>query len=328
MLSNGVKIPKLGLGTWMIDDDKAAEAVRKAVEIGYRHIDTAQGYGNERGVGEGIRTCGLKREEVFVTTKLDAFIKDYDGTQAAIEGSLERLELDYIDLMIIHAPQPWTNFREDDHYFEGNLAAWCAMEKAYKAGRLRAIGVSNFQQVDIENLMRNGDVKPMVNQILAHVSNTPFPLIDYCHKHDILVEAYSPMGHGEMMKNTLVQDMANQYGVSVAQLCIRYCLQLNMLPLPKTANPKHMESNADVNFEISAQDMETLKTRNVSRITAMQASFPYMGVKWTKRGTVSREIFSTNKYKVSIYEQNNKMGFVLVPLSTYAVHCYGLYLLR
>lgn len=200
--------------------------------------------------------------------------------------------------------------------------------KAYKAGRLRAIGVSNFQQVDIENLMRNGDVKPMVNQILAHVSNTPFPLIDYCHKHDILVEAYSPMGHGEMMKNTLVQDMANQYGVSVAQLCIRYCLQLNMLPLPKTANPKHMESNADVNFEISAQDMETLKTRNVSRITAMQASFPYMGVKWTKRGTVSREIFSTNKYKVSIYEQNNKMGFVLVPLSTYAVHCYGLYLLR
>ena len=109
MLSNGVKIPKLGLGTWMIDDDKAAEAVRKAVEIGYRHFDTAQGYGNERGVGEGIRTCGLKREEVFVTTKLDAFIKDYDGTQAAIEGSLERLGLDYIDLMIIHAPQPWTD---------------------------------------------------------------------------------------------------------------------------------------------------------------------------------------------------------------------------
>ena len=146
-----------------------------------------------------------------------------------------------------------------DHYFEGNLAAWCAMEKAYKAGRLRAIGVSNFQQVDIENLLRNGDVKPMVNQILAHVSNTPFALVDYCHKHDMLVEAYSPMGHGEMMKNRLVQDMANRYGVSIARLCIRYCLQLNMLPLPKTANPVHMKSNADVDFEISAQDMEILK---------------------------------------------------------------------
>lgn len=293
MLSNGVKIPKLGLGTWMIDDDKAAEAVRKAVEIGYRHLDTAQGYGNERGVGEGIRTCGLKREEVFVTTKLDAFIKDYDGTQAAIEGSFERLGLDYIDLMIIHAPQPWTNFRENDHYFEGNLAAWCAMEKAYKAGRLRAIGVSNFQQVDIENLMQNGDVKPMVNQILAHVSNTPFPLIDYCHKHDILVEAYSPMGHGEMMKNTLVQDMAKQYGVSVAQLCIRYCLQLNMLPLPKTANPKHMESNADVNFEISAQDMETLKNAERIKNYGDASLFPVYGGKMDKEGNcVPRDFFN------------------------------------
>lgn len=145
------------------------------------------------------------------------------------------------------------------------------MEKAYKAGRLRAIGVSNFQQVDIENLLQNGDVKPMVNQILAHVSNTPFALIDYCHKHDILVEAYSPMGHGEMMKNRLVQDMANRYGVSIARLCIRYCLQLGLLPLPKTANPEHMEANADVDFEISGQDMEILKTWSASGITARQA---------------------------------------------------------
>lgn len=156
--------------------------------------------------------------------------------------------------------------------------------KAYKAGRLRAIGVSNFQQVDIENLMQNGDVKPMVNQILAHVSNTPFPLIDYCHKHDILVEAYSPMGHGEMMKNTLVQDMAKQYGVSVAQLCIRYCLQLNMLPLPKTANPKHMESNADVNFEISAQDMETLKNAERIKNYGEASLFPVYGGKLDEKG--------------------------------------------
>lgn len=259
LLSNGVEIPKLGLGTWMIDDDKAAEAVRQAVKVGYRHFDTAQGYGNERGVGEGIRTCGLRRNEVFVTTKLDAAIKDYDGAQAAIDESLSKMGLDYIDLMIIHAPQPWQEFRGDNHYFEGNLAAWCAMEKAYKAGRLRAIGVSNFQEDDIENLLRNGDVKPMVNQVLAHVSNTPFALIDYCRRHDILVEAYSPMGHGEMMKNQVVADMASRYGVSVAQLCLRYCLQLGLLPLPKTANPAHMEKNAELDFEVSDSDMEQLR---------------------------------------------------------------------
>lgn len=171
------------------------------------------------------------------------------------------------------------------------LAAWCAMEKAYKAGRLRAIGVSNFQQVDIENLLQNGDVKPMVNQILAHVSNTPFALIDYCHKHDILVEAYSPMGHGEMMKNRLVQDMANRYGVSIARLCIRYCLQLGLLPLPKTANPEHMEANADVDFEISGQDMEILK--NVERIRNYgEASlFPVYGGKLDEKGKLYAKRF-------------------------------------
>lgn len=295
LLSNGVCIPKVGLGTWEIADDKVAEAVREAVKIGYRHIDTAQGYGNERGVGKGIRTCGLKREEVFVTTKLEADIKDYDGTQAAIEGSLNRLGLDYIDLMLIHAPQPWTHFREADRYLEGNQAAWCALEKAYKAGRLRAIGVSNFQVADIENILGHCEVRPMVNQILAHVSNTPFGLIDYCRENNILVEAYSPMGHGVMLQSEAVGNMAARYGVSIAQLCIRYCLQLGLVVLPKTANPAHMQTNAEVDFEIAADDMQALKAIPQIRNYGEWSIFPVYGGKANGDGTyTARDLYQLN----------------------------------
>lgn len=259
-LANGVSIPKLGLGTWMIDDAKAAQAVRDAVGAGYRHIDTAQAYANERGVGEGVRTSGVARDALFVTTKLDASIKTLDKARAAIDGSLKALGLDVIDMMIIHSPQPWTDFRAGDHYFEGNLQAWRALEEAYKAGKLRAIGVSNFERPDIENLLTNAGVKPMVNQILAHIGNTPFDLVDECQGHGILVEAYSPMGHGAILDNADVARMAARYGVSAAQLSIRYCLQLGMLPLPKTANPAHMRSNAALDFQISDADMAALKS--------------------------------------------------------------------
>src|SRR3712207_3896903 len=158
-LSNGVQIPKLGLGTWFIDDDKAADAVRAAVEIGYRNIDTAQAYGNEHLVGEGVRTSGVPRDELFVSTKPAAEIKDYDGAAAAIDGSLEKLGLDHIDLMLIHSPQPWDDFRGGD-YAEGNREAWRALEDAHKAGRIRSIGVSNFQQSDLENILSGSTVVP------------------------------------------------------------------------------------------------------------------------------------------------------------------------
>ncbi|RKF19390.1 aldo/keto reductase [Altericroceibacterium spongiae] len=258
-LSNGVKIPKLGLGTWMIEDDKVAQLVQEAVKLGYRHFDTAQAYENERGVGEGLRNCGVARDELFLTTKLDAGIKNFADARAAIDGSLQTLGLDTIDMMIIHSPQPWTEFREGEHFFEGNLEAWRALEEAHKAGKLRAIGVSNFEKIDLDNIIDNGSVKPAVNQILAHVSNTPFELIDYTKSKDILVEAYSPVGHGEILKNKDLSAMAETYGVGVAQLCIRYCLQLGLLPLPKTATPKHLESNIAVDFTISDSDMDVLK---------------------------------------------------------------------
>jgi diketogulonate reductase-like aldo/keto reductase len=257
-LSHGVKIPKLGLGTWFIDDDKAAQAVRGAVAAGYRNIDTAQAYGNERGVGEGVRTADVPREELFVSTKLAAEIKDYEGAVAAIDSSLATMGLDHIDLMLIHSPQPWDDFRGGD-YAEGNRAAWRALEEALAAGKLRAIGVSNFQQADIESLLEGASVVPHVNQLLAHVGNTPAELIEYCTGKGILVEAYSPMAHGEMMKNSEVTAMAERYGVSVPQLCIRYTLDLGTVSLPKTANPAHMRDNAQVDFAISEEDMDTLR---------------------------------------------------------------------
>ncbi|MBT31268.1 MAG: 2,5-diketo-D-gluconic acid reductase [Thalassobius sp.] len=265
ILPNGVKIPKLGLGTWFISNDDAVQAVKDAADLGYRHIDTAQAYQNENGVGKGVLASGLKRSDIFVTTKLAAEVKSYAEAVASIDGSLKTLGLDYIDLMIIHSPKPWMEFHESNAYKEGNSEAWRALEDAYKAGKLRAIGVSNFEQADIENILETCTVKPMVNQILAHIGKTPTALIQYCQEQNILVEAYSPIAHGVLMHNEEVLAVAKKYDVSVPQLSIRYILQLGLLPLPKTANPVHMKNNADVDFVISDSDMEILK--NVEEIT-------------------------------------------------------------
>ncbi|MFB8085838.1 aldo/keto reductase [Streptomyces sp. NPDC055992] len=271
-LSNAVEIPKLGLGTWFIDDDKAADAVHAAVGIGYRNIDTAQAYGNERGVGEGIRTSDVAREDLFVSTKLAAEIKDHDTAAAAIDESLAKLDIGYIDLMLIHAPQPWDDFRGGD-YAEGNLQAWRALEDAHKAGRIRAIGVSNFLRPDLENILANGTVAPHVNQVLLHAGNTPVELLDFCEERNILVQAYSPIAHGTLLDSRQIKTIAEKYQVSVPQLCIRYTLQLGTQPLPKTANPAHMRSNADVDFEISEDDMATLGTLD-ERDYGEHAAFP------------------------------------------------------
>lgn len=274
-LSNGVTIPKLGLGTWFIDNDKAADAVRAALEIGYRNIDTAQAYGNERGVGEGVRTSGIGREELFVSTKLAAEIKDYDAAAAAIDGSLDALGLERIDLMLIHSPQPWKDFRGGD-YTDGNRQAWRALEDAHRAGKLRAIGVSNFLQEDLEKLLEGSASIPHVNQVLVHAGNTPSELMAFCDDRNILVEAYSPIAHGEILRNPDVQAMAGKYGVSVPQLCIRYTLQLGAVSLPKTENPDHMRSNADVDFVIAESDMIALRELR-ARDYGASSVFPIYG---------------------------------------------------
>ena len=279
-LANGLAIPKLGLGTWLIDDDKVADAVKAAVDGGYRLIDTAQAYGNERGVGEGVRGCGVPREQLFVGSKVAAEHKTYESAARSIDETLTKMGLDYLDQMIIHSPQPWVEVNQSDNrYVEGNRAAWRALEDAYKAGKVKAIGISNFQIGDIESLLETAEIKPMVNQILLHISNTPLELVDYCQQNGIAGEAYSPIAHGEILHQPDIQAMADKYGVSVPQLCIRYTLQLGTISLPKTANPAHMRTNAAVDFEISAADMETLKHFQPIESYGASSGFPVYGGK-------------------------------------------------
>lgn len=272
-LNSGINIPKVGFGTWMIDDEAVVQAVQDALEIGYRHIDTAQAYENERGVGEAIRTSGIKRSEIFLTSKVAAEHKTYETTAHSIDESLEKLGLDSIDLMIIHAPQPWAEFREAN-YDTGNVEAWKALEDAQKAGKVKAIGLSNFNQHDVENILDHATIKPAVNQILAHISNVPFDLIEYCKEKDILIEAYSPVGHGELLKNPELKKMSEKYDVSVPQLAIRYCIELGLLPLPKSANKEHIKANGELDFQLEKADIETLNAIKAIDNYGESSNFP------------------------------------------------------
>jgi len=263
-LSNGVLLPKLGLGTWMLDNKQAETAVISAVKAGYSLIDTAQAYENEAGVGEGIRKCGADRESLFITSKIRAEYKTHDSAAKSIDDTLRKMKLDYIDMMIIHSPQPWDQFRDEKRYFEENREVWRALEEAYESGKVRAIGVSNFLEDDIDNILKTCEVRPMVNQILTHISNSPLRLIDYCSAHGIHCEAYSPIAHGEALKNRIITETADKYGVTAAQLCIRYVIQLGLTALPKATTEEHIRANADIDFIISDEDMEMLK--NTERI--------------------------------------------------------------
>ena len=219
------------------------------------------------------------KRAAFVTSKV-AEHKTYEAAAASIDKSLADMKLDYLDLMIIHSPQPWDKVNQsDDRYVEGNRAAFRALEDAYKAGKLRAIGVSNFLQEDIESLWESAEIKPMVNQVLCHISNSPLELIDDCQKKGIVMEAYSPVAHGEALKNKAIADMADKYGVTIPQLCIRYDIQLGMIVLPKSANPDHMKTNANVDFTISEEDMEILKHLEKIKDYGVHSFFPVFGGK-------------------------------------------------
>lgn len=199
-----------------------------------------------------------------------------------LTGSLKTMGLDYIDMMLIHSPQPWANFRGDDRFFEGNREAWRALEEAYRAGKLRAIGISNFEKQDIDSLLSGCSVAPMANQLLTHISNTPFELIDYSMSKDMLVEAYSPVPTAKSFKMKQLDEIAQKYGVTTAQLCIRYDLQLGTLPLPKTANPDHMRDNAGVDFVIGDEDMQVLKNLDTIKDYGAYSYFPVFGGKRAK----------------------------------------------
>ncbi len=279
-LRNGVEVPQLALGNWLMDDALASIAVQNALKIGYRHIDTAQAYQNEHGVGDAIRKSGIAREDIFVTSKIAAEYKTYEEAKASIEKTLEDIGLDYLDLMLIHSPQPWSKVNQSSYrYFKENRAVWKALEDAYKEGKFRAIGVSNFQIDDIENIWNSSEIKPMVNQILCHISNSPLDLIESCQKKDIVIEAYSPIAHGEALKNREIDKMAKKYDVTIPQLCIRYDIQLGMIVLPKAKNPEHMKPNASIDFLISKEDMDTLKHIERIKDYGEHSFFPVFGGK-------------------------------------------------
>ena len=256
-LNNGVKIPVVGFGTWQTPDGEVAEkSVLAALNSGYRHIDTAAAYGNEESVGRAIKKSGIRRDELFVTTKLWNSDHGYENTKKAIDTSLMKLGLDYLDLYLIHWPNP---VAMRDNWAELNSESWQAMEEAQKAGKIRAIGVSNFRKHHLDALLENADVIPAVNQIYLNPSDLESDVRKENDKHQILSEAYSPLGTGDLLGNELVNKLAQEHGKSPAQILIRWSLEHGFLPLPKSVHEEYIKANGQVfDFSLSADEMKLL----------------------------------------------------------------------
>ncbi len=258
---SGVNIPKLGLGTWQVDDSDAERVVTSALKNGYRHIDTALAYGNEVGVGNAVRNSGIDRKSIFVTTKIPAEVKTYDEAKQSIQQSLKNLAIGYIDLLLIHAPKPWSEMFKPEiikTYNEENLQVWKAMEEAVADGVVKNIGVSNFSIQELQNIMCNSKTKPAVNQVRLCIGDKKEELVAYCQQNDILVEGYSPNATGQLIKKAELVPIAAKYGVSVPQVAIRYVLQKNVLPLPKSVHEEYIVQNSKIDFEITSEDMAFL----------------------------------------------------------------------
>ena len=256
-LSNGVNIPCIGFGTWQTPDgDVAVNSVRSALDFGYTHIDTAQAYGNEESVGKAIRQSGIDRKKLFITTKLWNRNHSYDLAMRSFEESMNRLGLDYLDLFLIHWPNP-ISFR--DHWQEANAESWKAMEELYEAGKIRVIGISNFRQHHIEALMKTAKIAPMVNQIHLCPGDTQDALVDYCREQGMILEAYSPLGTGRIFEVPQMRELAEKYQHSIAQVCIRWSLQRGYLPLPKSVTPSRIQENLGVfDFELTDEDVQLI----------------------------------------------------------------------
>jgi len=256
-LSNGVGIPCIGFGTWQTPDgDVAVRSVAAAIEAGYRHIDTAQAYGNEESVGKGIRESGIDRKDLFITTKLWNSNHSYKLTMRSFEESMNKLGLDYLDLFLIHWPNPIA-FR--DHWQDANAESWKAMEELYEAGKIRAIGISNFRPHHIEEILKTAKVAPMVNQIRLCPGDTQDETVSWCRDHGMVLEAYSPLGIGQIFEVPEMQKLAEKYQRSIAQVCIRWSLQRGYLPLPKSVTPSRIQENLKVfDFELSDEDVQLI----------------------------------------------------------------------
>jgi diketogulonate reductase-like aldo/keto reductase len=256
-LSNGVKIPCVGFGTWQAPDGElAVSSVKAALTAGYRHIDTAAIYGNEESVGRAVKESGVPRKEIFLTTKLWNADHGYDAALRAFETSAKRLGTDYFDLYLIHWPNP-AQFR--GNWQQANADTWKAFEELYQAGKVRAIGISNFHERHIEPLLKTAAIVPQVNQIRLCPGNTQDEVAAYCRKRNMLLDAYSPLGTGRLIDSPEIKALADKYHRSAAQICIRWSLQRGYLPLPKSVTPERIEANTRVfDFELSPEDVEKL----------------------------------------------------------------------
>lgn len=253
---NGVEIPCIGLGTWQSRDEIARISVLSALSHGYKLVDTAAAYGNERGVGAGIKDSGIKRNEVFVTSKLRNADHGYKATLDAFDLTMSKLGLDYLDLYLIHWPNP-VQFRTS--WKKAVQDTWKAFEELYEAGKIRAIGISNFMPHHIEALMETAKIKPMVNQIKLCPGITQPETVEYCRQNGIIVEAYSPFGTGTVFSSDEMKALAQKYNKTVGQISLRWCLQMGFIPLPKSSNPMRIKDNTDIfDFNIEKTDLEII----------------------------------------------------------------------
>lgn len=257
-LNNGLKMPQLGFGVWQVEDDQATVAVAKAIEVGYRSIDTAMVYQNETGVGKAIQQSSVPREELFITTKVWNSDQGYENTLRAFEESLERLGLEYVDLYLIHWPTP-----KYDEYVD----TYKALEKLYHDGRVKAIGVCNFDIEHLERLLKECEVKPVLNQVECHPYLAQTEMKEFCAKHDIFVEAWSPLEQGgEVLKDAVIQQIAEAHGKSPAQVVLRWHIQNNTIVIPKSVTPSRIEENFHVfDFELSPDEMREISGLNRNR---------------------------------------------------------------
>ncbi len=257
-LNNGVKIPCVGFGTYLATDGCGIEGIKKALEAGYRYLDTAAFYENEEEIAEAIAQSNVKREELFLSSKVWKTNLGYENVKREFAKSLERLKTDYLDLYLIHWPLPEAGYAE---WKQLDIDSWKALEELYMEGKVRAIGLSNFLPHHIENLLQNTEICPAVDQLEFHPGHTQEITVDYCKKHDILVQAWSPLGRRRVLEHSLLLELAEKYHVSAAQICIRYALQRETLPIPKASSFERMKENQDVfGFEITAEDMYRIGT--------------------------------------------------------------------
>lgn len=274
-LNSGYELPKEGYGTWLTPDADCPTLVNEAIHLGYRLIDTAHDYNNEQGVGQGIhgamKELGLKREDLFITTKVDANVLTHAEAAASISESLEKLQVDYVDLVLIHAPRPWDKMDKDpgpdgDHYYEKNKEVWSALEDAVKAQRVRSIGLSQFSVDDMNHLMEHAAMCPAVLQTLAFAGDMPWDLMKYCHDEGIQLQAFCPLGHGRALDNADLEKIAGHYDASASQLCLRYLIQEGFSVIPKSTKVAHMRENTHLSFTITDDDIAVINKLDLANV--------------------------------------------------------------